>query len=36
LFVAPGAAGKDARSERVYEEIMGGALAMDAYAFGLH
>jgi 4,5-DOPA dioxygenase extradiol len=36
LFVALGAAGKDARSERVYAEIMGGALAMDAYAFGLH
>lgn len=33
LLVAYGAAGANARSERIHEEVVGGALAMDAYRF---
>jgi 4,5-DOPA dioxygenase extradiol len=33
LLVAYGAAGQQARAERVHQSIVGGALAMDAYAF---
>ena len=33
LLVAWGAAGQDARAERVHRAIEGGALSMDAYAF---
>ena len=33
LVVAWGAAGQDARAQRVHQGIEGGALAMDAYAF---
>ncbi len=34
IFVAWGAAGRDALAERVYEGFDGPALSMDAYAFG--
>jgi 4,5-DOPA dioxygenase extradiol len=33
LFFALGAAGTEARPQRVYDAIEGGALAMDAYVF---
>ena len=33
LLVAYGAAGEQARVERIHEEIVGGALSMDAYSF---
>ena len=34
FFVALGAAGEDAKAERVFDDFKGHALAMDAYQFG--